>query len=536
MKNRFADIARDVLELAEPSNMDNRFIIRDTAGGQKWFGGLSASGTSVTINHRLTRRNARMAMNESVHARAIVERFSDTIADGGLRLEMAPVAEILGITKESAAVWARDVEQRFHLWASDKRQNRCEQFNFYQSQPLYQIFQHRDNDIFVRLFYDNDPTLQNPLQFDFVDPDQIRGDAFLIDGVNAIANDGITRDDRNREKSYKIWVRNTDGGYKDVDILATDPKSGRRMMLHGFKSEFAGQGRGFSRLAHAIQEFENITDFSASTIKRAINQSQIVGFVEPSKDEDAQPIFDGILTNQGAGPAAKMFGSDPTGVPEGVTALVIPKQSVESYSVPEATFDTPGSLWINNLTKGSTIKFPNPTSPADSFDSFVDTFAGHIAASLNIPLEVVLMKFSNNYSASRGTLLLFWRVCCNWRAEMDSDYLSPVVEMWLCGEIAAGRVVAPGWSDPIMRAAWLNKNWVGSAAPDIDPVKSATARRLNCELGVTSIEREARDLNGTTAIDNITKNNDLYSVMQPAPWVTTGGVQQSSATEGKDDD
>lgn len=532
--NRFADIARDLLDVVDPVNLDPRYVIRDDGGGQKWFSGLSNSGRPVVVNHASTRRQARVAMNESVHARAMVERFADTISDGGLRLEMAPIVKLLGITPEQGAAWARDVETRFHLWASDRKQHRSEQFNFYQSQTLYQIFQQRDNDIFARLYYDNDPALQNPLQFDFVDPDQIRGDAYFVSGMIPGVSDGIERDDRGREKTYKIWVRNNDNTLREVNIPATDPVSGRRMMLHGFKPEYAGQGRGYSRLAHAIQEFENITDFSVSTIKRAINQTQIVGFVEPSKDEDAAPIFGDILTNQGAGPAAEMFGSNPTSVPDGEVVPVIPKTPVESYMLPEATIATPGSIWVNNLTKGSTIKFPNPTSPADSYDKFVDAFSGAIAASLNIPLEVVLMKFSNNYSASRGTLLLFWRVCCNWRAEMDSDYLSPIVEMWLSGEIGAGRVVAPGWSDPRLRAAWLNKNWIGSSAPDIDPVKSATARRLNCEIGASNLERDARELNGSSAADNIAINNKLYATLQPAPWVNVGGSPDMQSDKPED--
>lgn len=530
MKGRFDDIAH---HLMDAQNINPRYTIRDNAGGQKWPGGMSSYGVSTAINHFTTRRNARTAMQDSVHARAIVERFADTVADGGLRLEMSPVAKILGITPEQAADWSRDVEARFDLWARDRRQNRSEQFNFYQSHNLYQVFQQRDNDIFTRLYYDADPTLQNPLQFDFVDPDQIRGDALTVPGAIPFYTDGITRDERGREKSYKIWVKQPNGFIGEVEIPSVEPKSGRRMMLHGFKPEYAGQGRGFSRLAHAIQEFENITDFASSTIKRAINQSQIVGFVEPSKEEDAQPIFDGILTNQGAGPAANLFGADPVNAPEVVP--IIENSITQTYQIPEATMDTPGSIWINNLTKGSTIKFPNPTSPADSYDKFVDTFAGHISASLNIPLEVVLMKFSNNYSASRATLLLFWRVCCNWREEMDSDYLSPVVEMWLCGEIAAGRIIAPGWSDPRMRAAWMNHAWIGSNAPDIDPVKSATALRLNCESGASNIEREARDLNGTSAADNIIKNNKLFAIMQPAPWVATGGGQAAQPSDNSAD-
>lgn len=514
-------------------------------GGSKWRGGLSASGSVTYINHAEARRNARRAMRDSVQARAVVERAADSVADGGLRLEMSPLIEVLGITRERATVWARDVEARFHMWASSKRQHRSEQLNWYQSQGLWAFWRQRDNDQFVRLYYDENPQLQSPLQFEFIDPDQIRGDASVIysyggqypygpstltAGMQPVLSDGIVRDDRGREVAYKVYVLDKDGAYREITVPAKYA-DGRPSMLHGFKPEYAGQGRGFSPLDHAIQEFENITDFSAATIRKAINQSNIVGFIEPSKDEDAVNPLEGILTNQGAGPAATLFGSNPQAV-DGVPVQVPEdtRPGVDAcYRVPEATIDTPGSLFIANLTKGSKISFPANTAPGDSFDKFVDSFTDYIAASCKIPREVVLMKFGQNYSASRATLLLFWRIVCIERAEMATDYLNPVVEAWLSCEIGAGRIVAPGWSDPRMRAAWLNCSWIGSGPPDIDPAKSAKARRDNLEMGATNVERESRDLNGTSAAGNIATNNAAYSGYKPLPWNEPGNPPPGSA-------
>lgn len=519
-------------KVTEQASADIRHIINDSGGGGKWHGGLSASGRGASINHYQSRQNARVAMKESVQARVLVERFADTVADTGLRLELTPKAEVLGITLEEAAQWARNVESRFDLWAGDKKQHRSESLNFYQSQHLYQIFQHRDNDIFLRLYYAADRGLQNPLQFSFVDPDQIRGDAYTTTyGIHGMM-DGIERDDRGRETKYKIWIRKKDGSFGQIDIPAKGSRSDRIFMLHGYRPEYAGQTRGYSRLGHAIQELENITDFSAATIKKAINQSNIVGFVEPSKDEDAQPIFEGVLTDSGAGPAAEMFGSEASSSTCSTSAD--PIQSC--YRVPEATFDTPGSLWINNLTKGSKITFPANTAPGDSFDKFVDSFFGYLSASTGVPIEVALMKFGQNYSASRATLLLFWRVCNVWRHEMACDYLDPVKEMWLSGEIAAGRIIAPGWSDPRLKAAWLNCNWIGSAPPDIDPTKTANARRMNIETGVTNLDREARDYNGSSAEGNIEKNKVLFEQVPKSPWQVQGGGADVENNNEDDED
>ena len=117
--------------------------------GSKFFRGISGSGRSLTLSHYLLRQNARLAFHENMQARAIVERQADSVAGTGLRLEATPKADLLGIAKEKAEAWARDVESRFDSWAMSKRQHRAELMTFYQAQRLFQIMQHRDNDEFI---------------------------------------------------------------------------------------------------------------------------------------------------------------------------------------------------------------------------------------------------------------------------------------------------------------------------------------------------------------------------------------------------
>jgi len=484
--------------------------------GSKYPLGLSGSGAALNLDHYRLRQNARLAFHDTPQARALVERYADTVADIGLTLEAAPKSEILGITPEQAEAWGRDVEERFDLFAKSKRQHRAENMTWYQSHRLYQIFQHRDNDIFVRLYYSPDTALLNPLQFDFMDANQIRGDAFTSTEGAGMCEDGIDRDERGREKTYKIWYTDAAGKIKNADIPRIGPKSGRIMMLHGFNPEYAGQGRGYSRLAFALQEFQNLTDFSLAQVKKAINQSQIVLYVKPSQDKPASNPLAGLLSAGGAGPAASQFGADPTPSPdaENVTA----GNPVSFYSLPEATMDTPGSTSVFNLEAGEDLKAFENKVAAESYNVFVDAFTSYLSAATSMPLEVLLMKFNQNYSASRACLILFWRVACIWREEMAADYLNPCYEMWLAGEIAARRIKAPGWENPYMRAAWLNCNWIGSPMPNIDPARTMTADKGYVEMGAQSLDRVAKNLNGSSGKANRAKLKREVSELTVPPW------------------
>lgn len=488
-------------------------------GGAKFDHGITASGAPVYLRHGEIRRNSRRAFQESVQARGLIERFADNIAGVGLRLEATPSYQILGISPEEAEAWGNDTEARFDLWAGHKAQNRSETLTWYQSQHLYQVMQHRDNDIFTRLYYTNEPHLVNPLQFEFIDADQIRGDALTSTSFGSLYQDGVVRDKRGRAVMYKVWFRNYDGTYTEREVPARGPQSGKIFMLHGYSKDYAGQERGYSRLSHVLQEFQNVTDFTLAQIGKAISQSQISMFVEPSKEEDASSPFEGIAVSPTFGPAVTEFGAEPqpSDAAQGVTDDSL-SPVVSYFEIPEARFSQPGTTGVFNLLKGQKLAPFVNTAPADSYNTFVDSFCTHLAQSSGMPIEVLLMKFGENYSASRATLILFWRVVTMWRERMVSDYCDPCYEMWLSGEVAAGRIKAPGWQNATMRRAWLSCRWIGAPMPEIDPTKTASSVKTFAELGMTTLDRESRNLNGSSGALNRSKLAREYAELPASPF------------------
>ena len=143
------------------------------------------------------------------------------------------------------------------------------------------------------------------------------------------------------------------------------------------------------------------------------------------------------------------------------------------------------------------------------------------------------MKFGQNYSASRGALILFWRVAMIWRAEMAADFLNPVFEMWLSEEIAAGRVMAAGWMDPRLRAAWLSCTWIGAPMPNIDPMKTFAADKGYIEIGATTQDRVARDLNGSSIKSNLSRNAKNFAATPASPWGKGAANAPSGASRGR---
>ena len=470
-----------------------------------------------------------------MQAHAIVNRSTDTTVDTGLRLKPKPAWRLLGITAEQAREWSRDVEERFELWAKSKKAHRSEQMTFYQMQRMVFNSQQRDGEYFIRFTYQNRKDLVNPLQLRVVDPNQVNDYSLTAtSGFNEYSQ-GIVRDQAGKETAYKIYNFNKrTNSYDLVTVPAVGPKSGRRMMIHGFTQEWPDQVRGYPRLFHALQEFENVTDFSLAQIKKAINQSNLTMFVEPSDNAPASNPWDEINHNV----------AEPVSTTGGAVAPASDLTDSTDYEsrfryipIREATVSTPGSVAMCALESGETIKPFANTAPSESFGIFVDSFMSHLSASMSIPLEVVLMKFGQNYSASRAALILFWRVAQIWRDELANDFLKPVYEEWLAGEIAAGRIQAPGWSDPMLRQAWGDCYWSGVPMPNIDPEKTARAEQTYIEMGAQTLQDVAMNLNGSNAESNKAQLREELEDLPVPPWAkkSTSAPPEKASEENNED-
>jgi capsid protein len=114
---------------------------------------------------------------------------------------------------------------------------------------------------------------------------------------------------------------------------------------------------------------------------------------------------------------------------------------------------------------------------------------------------------------------------------MDADFNNPIYQMWLAGEIAARRVAAPGWSDPIMRAAWVNARWEGSPMPEIDPLKQSKANMNNAVIGASDLDYIARMTNSSDGRVNRAKLKKQYAELPLVPW----SIKRSDSLDAEND-
>ena len=483
-------------------------------GGAKSLNGLSGDGLPLRINSRRMTLNARRAMYDSLEARSIVDRNADIVTDTGIMVEPTVNASILGITPEEADAFNEKIRDKYHLFMNSKQCHRSRKMTGYDATRLYNKSMLTDNDQFVRFYFDKESDAQSTVSFEFIDPLHVAGDGITSTDGTLSVRDGIEYDSKGREVSYLINRPLPNGEFESIRVPAK--RAGRIFMVHGFIADLISQMRGYSQIGHALDEFQKLGDFTQAHIQKAITQASMAIAIENTGDTDPSDPFAGMLTPAGMDSGYQM-GS------EGSSDLGR-EDTLSINRVNDFVTGANGSLAIVNLRAKDKIHAIENTAPVTGYDVFTDSFTSHLAASVRMPVEVLLQKFNSNYSASRAALLLFYRVAQIYRQKIDSDFLTPLYENWFAEEIASGEFVCPGFSDPVIKAAWLSHGLVSAPVPNIDPLKSAIAKEKELQLSLTTHDRASHETNGSNGKANRAANARVFGEMPVPYWAQKQAV------------
>lgn len=512
----------DAITEIKPTNSidsNNSFPISTTtkSSGGKSRKGLSQYQKKLVLNHYALRQNTRVAVHDSSQARTILKRSVDTVVGSGLKIDPMPVFEKLGLTREEAEKWADDFRDSFHMWAKSKSSDLTGRNNLYQNMRFYAWQYGRDGDVYVRFHYSDDPNSINPLQISFVDANQIRGDEFTLSLGPTVQNDGIIKDKNGKEIGYKVWINDQEkGGQRAVEISARDEETGMPLMIHGFDPEYAGQSRGMPEMSHALQDFESITDFDTSTVKKMINSAGVVFTVANKQQDPSDMELSSLDSGTSAGVVEVTNDSVPT------TPVTLGAEAVVACNLPESTL-TESGVNLLGARQGDELKLVDSAAPPENSGEYMNSKFNFLASSMSMSPEIAKMLFTNSHAASRAAMGLYNDVKKIKIDDIASDFLDIVVFAWASLEIAAGRLRAPGFSDPILREAWLAHTWKGNPLPDVDPLKTRQAVNEAIKGGLTDLDTEAMNYNASSGKANRAKLSrqipelTVFPVPEPEP-------------------
>lgn len=473
---------------------------------KKAFKGFNVESGSpaedINANNYTLRQRCRMLYMSAPIATGALKRMRTNIVGPGLKLKPTIDREVLGMTEEQADAWEKRTLAEFNLWAS--RKQACDATgvnNFYGIQQLAMLSWVMSGDVFCLINF-KEPTALMPygLRLSLVEADRVRSpiipsaagakgakviDSLLsnnttvkLDNGNKVF-DGVEVDSTGMIVAYHVannYPFQTDGEEtKFARVKAYGELTGLPNILQIMDAERPGQYRGVPYLAQAIEPLLQLRRYTEAELMAAMVQSFFTAFITTNAEANAMPW------NEVGGEGYEEASRDPN-----------------EYEM--------GAGTVNILEPGEDVKFGTPTHPNTGFNVFMRALCEQLGAALEIPADLLLMSFNSSYSASRAALLEAWKGFRMRREWLVDDLCRPVYEIWLTEAVARGRIVAPGFlTDPLIRQAYLESQWIGPSQGQLDPTKEVQASVMAMENGLSTGEAEAVKLNGSNYRANVAK-------------------------------
>ena len=438
-------------------------------------------------------------------ATGAVKRLRTNAVGTGLHLKSTINEEFLGITQEEARELEETIEREFAHWAESENCDIERIDNFYQLQQLALLNALLSGDSFALMTTTKRIGSIYDLRIELVEADRVSTpDA---ERVNPLFCEGVEKNSAGEVVAYHIskfhplsfqdrqpreWVR----------VKAFGEKTGRRNAIHVMNRERIGQVRGVPFLSPVIETIKQLGRYTDAEVLAAVINGLFTVFIEKEGASDDIPLGESV--------------------PDEMQVDAEDENSIEL---------APGA--VIDLGEGEKANMVNPGRPNPNFDPFVMAVIKQIGAALEIPYEILIMAFSNNYSASRAAILEFFEVIKMYRAWFVADFCQPIYEEWLSEAVAKGRVNAPGFfNDPIIKHAYCTAEWNGPGMRQLDPKKEVEAAELRVEGGFSTRQRETAELTGTDFYRNIKQRKREEELLKEVRGNAGQKRQEANADNG----
>ena len=512
--------ASDTLSRVTNSGYSHGGAARTAPWAKKYDSESLSPSHDIEENRKLLRERSRdLAMNDALAAAAINSTRTNVVGSG-LKPKPKIDYEFLGISRDEALRLQTQIKNEFAIWVDQCDVN--DQSNFYELQQIAMLDWLKNGEEFCLVKYEK-PTLNAPysLRLKLIEADRVctkgslDGDYYQDDKLpnGSIVSNGIEIDKNGKVVAYHICSSHP-GDYSTIHEWTRVERRGKRtgdlQVLHLFNAERAEQYRGVPFLAPVIQTLKQVSRYTEAEIMAAVLNSMLALFVQ------ADPSVD-------IGGYSGVDEEDEQG-----------ESSAEEFLL--------GSGTVNFLKPGESIVPVESKHPGGNYGSFIDSMANQIGAALEVAPEVILKKFQNNFSASKGALNETWKAYRERREWFVMDFCQAVYELWFSEAVATGRINAPGYFlDPLIRKAYTNATWNGPVPGQLDPVKEVNAAISRINNGLSTRGDECASMNGSDFDDNVRtlefenqKMADANKYMQPIGQ-STGVSEYDEDTDSEQD-
>ena len=461
--------------------------IKHTWDGSKYPGNFGLTKILENIDYWTLRKRSVQLFTENPYAKGIIRRILRNEIHTGLTASANPIGAILWPDMdelkqaEMAVKYGDLLSMQFELYA-----NNYELFDFkkqltfgeWQEMVRREALLCGDGVIISRVNkYTGLPT------WDWVNGNNIRtpGNVKVAAGHRVV--NGVELDEYGRHVAYYIQkIVDTKTEFERVPVKGE--KSGRQIswMIYGSEKR-ADEVRGEPLLACVLGMLKDIDRYKDAEVRAAVINALIAFTVQ--KDENA---------TIGTRPTAGL--QRPSVVPGG--AAVVPERNGHQ----PIQLMQPGTVF-DDLAPGEKVVSYQTNRPNVNYAVFEGAILDAICWSLEIPPEIVKLRFTSSYSASRQANNEF-EVYLKYRNFKNAkDFCQIIYEEFIIQSVLNNQLNLPGFITACfdstkwrIKAAWLSCTWSGLSRPSVERTKDVKAANDALDNGLTTFDDECRRLSG----------------------------------------
>lgn len=449
------------LPYGDESLLRHKNIIYDSFDGEKTPGELGDIYDTIPDYLGLRLRAYDLDLKTDI-IKVITGKFFKWVVGSGLKLQAEPNETVLGLSgiNEDLDIFQKNVEALFNLYGDSKYGD------YHKKDWLHE----KAAEAFKTSFLGGDclciirvdkygPNIQ------IVDGQQV--ETPLDDkkkGKGNIIRKGIEMNKKGEHIAF--WVRVDDEEVSDVEhqrIKATNSNGNTvAWMLYGRKARI-DHHRGIPVISSILEKVSKLDRYVEASVSKAEQTANVVYAFEHDNSSTGENILTQNLSSK-----KKNDDDDKT---------AFEKSQRTAHMLRQSTSGT-----VMNLTPGS--KLASLSNPSETqFSAFFKAVFIVLCASVDIPEEVALQKYDQNYSSSRAAINGWEFLVEVYRTKFAKKFYHPFYRVWLEYNILTEKIKSSGFlkakndGDFMALEAFYKARFMGRKMPHIDPLKEAKAVR-----------------------------------------------------------
>jgi lambda family phage portal protein len=473
------------------------------------------------VPYYLLREKMRRMYQTNLFVTMLIDGMVTNIINKGLQVECSPDQNVLKLKKAENYFneWKLKTESYYELWSGSQMPD----------QQGIKALGELEQTIFREALIEGDVLYINRAdkktglpKIDIINARRVGSILTVAPLSNNKIIDGVEINSYGEQVAY--WVQQDDDFYaltEPVRIARFGEKTGRQMAgLIYWEPLAAGKVRGTPFIASIVKEIEYVCQYTDFELIAAKINASLAMMVEKTQN---------------------IAGSQPL---EGVQKrITVPTSSVARPPISMM----PGGMIIHELNYGEKPTSFKTDRPNVNFKTFVECMINFLCAAKGIPPEIVLLKFDQNYSASRQATIEHGIFIEKYRSSFSNQFSSRIFKEWFTVSVLMHVIEADGYVEAMRKEdfytllAWQKANYLGVIKPHVDQLSEAKAVTENIKNGLTTRERAAAKFNGSDYNQNVAilknenklladANEDLIAAENP---VAPTESSNSNKDEGK---